>query len=219
MSMTYIYKTAKALSTPGNTILTSDPFDSTGYTHAICFGKHEGAAGATQTFSDNKGSSGQVYYTEKRHSTAALSAQFCMFPITSPGSGHTVSLNLTSSREYIGLIVWLINVTGGGSITLDVESTAEGTASNIADAGSLVTTAPTISFMGVGEFDAYTFSPGTGWTEDYNSGHYGQSRSDASGTLDPYCTISGAMDWVACALSFKEVAGGGGGLSWVGYIG
>jgi hypothetical protein len=97
-------------------------------------------------------------------------------------------------------------------LTLDVESTAEGNGF-APDAGSLVTTAATVSFTGVGEYDSVTYTAGSGWTEDYDSGHFGQSRSDASGTLDPACSLAtgGPMDWIACAVSFKEVTGGGGG--------
>lgn len=203
---------AGASNAASGTTLTTGTFDSTGYTHIVAFGKHEGASGSTQTFSDNKGSSGQTYYTEERHTTASLSGQFCMFPIASPGTGHTVTMTLSSARDFRGVVVWLVNVSGGGSLTLDVESTAEGNGF-APDAGSLVTTAATVSFTGVGEYDSVTYTAGSGWTEDYDSGHFGQSRSDASGTLDPACSLAtgGPMDWIACAVSFKEVTGGGGG--------
>lgn len=196
-----------ASNTASGTTLTTGTFDSTGYTHIVCFGKHEGAAGATQTFTDNKGSSGQTYYTEESHSVASLSGQMGMFPIASPGTGHTVTMTLSSARDYRGMVVWLVNATGG-SLTLDVQSVAEGN-SNAPDAGSLVTTAATVSFMGVGEYDAGTFTAGSGWTEDYDSNHFGQSRSDASGTLDPACSWTVTNNWVACSASFKESGGAG----------
>lgn len=203
MSLTKLFA-AGAISAASGTTLTTATFDSTGYTHVTCFAKHEGASGATQTFSDNKGSSGVTYYTEERHTNDDLSAQMGMFPIASPGTGHTVTMTLSAARSYRGMVVWLVNATGG-SLTLDVQSVAEGTGTAI-DAGSLATTAATVSFMGVGEYAGGSFTNGSGWTEDYDSSHYGQSRADASGTLDPVCTASGSMDWVACSASFKEPA-------------
>lgn len=208
MALTKLFAAGTSNAASGTT-LTTGTFNSTGYTHIVCFGKHEGASGSTQTFSDNKGSSGQTYYTEERHTTASLSGQMAMFPIASPGTGHTVTMTLSSARDFRGLVVWLVNASGG-SLTLDVQSTAEGALTGTPDAGSLATTAATVSFMGVGEYTTATFEPGSGWAQDYDSGHFGQSRSDASGTLDPVCTLTaGTMDWVACAASFKESGGGG----------
>lgn len=205
MSLTRLFAVGAQSGATSGTTLTTASFDSTGYTHIVCFGKHEGAAGVTQTFSDNKGSSGQTYYTEKRHSTATLSGQMGMFPIASPGTGHTVTMTLSAARDYRTVLVWLVNASGG-SLTLDVESVAEGSVSNAPDAGSLPTTAATVSFTGVAEYASGTFTPGTGWTEDYDSNTYGQSRSDASGTVDPACAWSVSDSWVACAASFKEGA-------------
>ena len=185
------------------TVLTTAAFDSTGYTHLVVFMKHEGAT-TTKTLSDNKGSSASTNLTLESHSgTGDLDGQLAWMSIASPGSGHTATMTLGAARPFRNFIVWLVNASGG-RLELDVQSTAEGN-STTPDAGSLVTTAATVSFMGVGEYAAGTYTIGTGWTEDYDNGSYGQSRSDASGTLDPVCTASGSMFWVACAASFKEI--------------
>lgn len=205
MALTKLFAVGTSDSASG-TVLTSGTFNSTGYTHLVVFAKHEGAA-VTMTLSDNKGSSGPTNLTKESNTNGDVHGQITWMPIASPGSGHTATITYGSASPYRGMVVWLVNTTG--TLSLDVESTAEGTGTSTCDAGSLVTTAATVSFMGVGEYTTVTYTVGTGWTEDYDSGHYGQSRSDASGTLDPVCEASGVMGWVACAASFKETGGGG----------
>jgi hypothetical protein len=104
--------------------------------------------------------------------------------------------------------MWCYGVlSGAGDIALDVEATNQGTNTSAIDAGSLVTTAATVSFMGVGEYTHCTYTEGSGWTKDLDSEILAQSRADASGTLDPAATASLTMDWSACAASFKETSG------------
>ncbi len=192
------------------TALTTGTFDSTGYTHVVLFEKHEGAS-TTLTSSDNKSSSFSNL-TSVSHANGDLHCRMSWAPIGSPGTGHTVTITFGASRPYRRLGVWLINATGG-AIQVDAEATASGT-STTPDGGSLVTTAATVSFMGVGEYNSTTWSAGSGWTADWNnpSGYvsFGQSRSDASsGTLDPVCTC-GSMAWVVSSVSFKESGGAAG---------
>lgn len=181
--------------------------DSTGYTHVVCFVKHEGAA-TTITGADNKSSGAFNQLTKVDHSNGDLSSRLLWVKIGSPGTSHTITATFGASRLYRRLACWGVN-SGTGELELDVEATAQGSSAT-PDAGSLATTAATVSFMGVGEHDVVTYTPGSGWTEDLDSSIHAQSRADASGTLDPTCTSSGGMDWTANAASFKEAAGGGG---------
>lgn len=182
--------------------------DSTGYTHVVCFVKHEGAP-TTITESDNKGSGAFNMLTKIDHTNNDLSGLMIWVKIGTPGAGHTVTVTYGAARPHSRLWCYGIN-SGTGELALDVEAAAQG--SGFApDAGSLVTTSPTVSFMGVGEYTATTYTPGSGWTEDLDNVIFAQSRQDASGTLDPVCSSLVTMDWVACAASFKEAAGGGGG--------
>jgi len=182
--------------------------DSTGYTHLVCFVKHEGSP-TTITEDDNKGSGAYNLLTKVDHTNADLSSRLMWVKIGTPGTGHTVTVTYGSAKPYSRLAVWGIN-SDAGDIALDVEATAQGNGASF-DAGTLTTTAATVSFQGVGEYTFTTFDPGSGWTEDLDNNIFCQSRSDASSaTIDPVCTIpSGTMDWVTCAASFKEVAGSG----------
>lgn len=179
-------------------------FDSTGYTHVVCFVKHEGTP-TTITESDNKGSGAYNLLTKVDHSNGDLSSRLMWVKIGTPGASHTVTVTYGSGRLYSRLACWGINATSG-DIELDVQATNQGTGTAV-DAGSLATTTATVSFMGTGEYSSVTYTPGTGWTEDLDSAIHGQSRADASGTLDPVATASGSMAWVANAASFKEVGG------------
>lgn len=180
--------------------------DSTGHTHIVCFVKHEGAAD-TITGADNKGSGAYTGLTKVDHSNNDLSGRLLWVKIGTPGTSHTITVTFGSSKPYRRLAVWGVNA-DSGNIDLDVQATAQGTGTSAIDAGSLATTAATVSFMGIGEYATTTYTPGSGWTEDLDNGIHAQSRADASGTLDPACTSVASMDFVACAASFKELAGG-----------
>jgi len=183
--------------------------DSTGQTHIVCFVKHEGAP-TTITESDNKGSGAFNLLTKVDHLNGDLSSRLMWVKIGTPGASHTVTVTYGAARPYSRLACWGVN-SGTGELALDVEATAQGNGATF-DAGTLATTAATVSFQGVGEYTSTIYDPGSGWTEDLDNNIFAQSRSDASGTLDPVCTIpSGTMDWVTNAASFKEAAGGGGG--------
>lgn len=179
-------------------------FDSTGYNHVVCFVKHEGAP-TTITEADNKSSGAYNLLTKIDHANGDLSSRMMWVKIGTPGSGHTVTVTFGSGRLFVRLACWGVNATSG-DITLDVEAANQGTGTAI-DAGTLATTAATVSFMGIGEYASVTYTPGSGWTEDLDSAIHGQSRADASGTLDPVATASGSMAWAANAASFKEVGG------------
>jgi len=182
--------------------------DSTGYTHLVCFVKHEGTP-TTITESDNKGSGAYNLLTKVDHTNNDLSSRLMWVKIGTPGASHTVTVTFGASKPFRRLVCWGVN-SGTGELALDVESNNQGNGSAI-DAGSLVTTAPTVSFMGVGEYFTVTYTPGSGWAEDLDNAIHAQSRADASGTIDPVCTASNTMDWTANSASFKEAAGGGGG--------
>jgi len=180
--------------------------DSTGYTHIVLFVKHEGTP-TTITAADNKGSGAFNLLTKVDHTNNGLSSRLEWVKIGTPGTSHTVTVTFGASKPYRRLVVWGVN-SGTGELAVDVESVAQGSGTAI-DAGSLVTTAATVSFMGVGEYTSTNYSPGSGWTEDLDSAIHAQSRADAAGTLDPVCTSLASMDWTANAAAFKEVSNGG----------
>lgn len=182
--------------------------DSTGYTNLVCWVKHEGAP-TTVTATDNKGSGSYTGLTKRDHTNGGLSGRILWATIGTPGSSHTVTVTFGAARDFSRLICWGVNSTSG-TIALDAEADAQGIGGTAVDAGSLATTTATVSFMGTGEYDVVTYTPGAGWTEDVDNFSHGQSRADASGTLDPTCTASGGMDWVANAASFKEAAAAAG---------
>lgn len=184
--------------------------DSTGQTHLVCFVKHEGAP-TTITAADNKSSGAFNLLTKIDHGNGDLSSRIEWVKIGSPGTGHTITITYGAARPYSRLWCYGVN-SSTGELGLDVESASASTVAGTAiDAGSLATTTATVSFMGVGEYTFCTYTPGSGWTEDLDNNILAQSRSDASGTLDPVATSSLSMDWTANSASFKEVAGGGGG--------
>lgn len=185
--------------------------DSTGYTHIACFAKHETTPSSVITVSDNKGSGAYNMLTAESHGTDPIAGVIGWVKIGTPGTSHTVTASFdggTASVDYRRIHVWGINA-GTGEISVDAQATAEGSGTT-PDAGSLVTSAATVSFMGVGEFAATTYVPSSGWTEDYDANSsFVASRADASsGTFDPFCTSS-SMSWICCAASFKESSGTG----------
>lgn len=191
---------------------TSASFDSTGYTHIVVYSKYESGGTTTTTISDNKSTTGWASLTEAYNATGDVATRLTWAQIGSPGTGHTVTLTLGASRVGVRHGIWLINAPG--AIELDVQSTGTGN-STACDAGSLVTTAATVSFMGVGETDTVTYTAGGGFTEDADASSYMGSRSDAtSGTYDPTATATSTMQFAAVAASFKEAAGGGGTTLW-----
>lgn len=185
--------------------------DSSGYTHIACFAKHETTPTSVITVADNKGSGAYNMLTMQSHGTDPIAGVIGWVKIGTPGTSHTVTASFdagTASVDYRRIHVWGINA-GTGDISVDAQTTATGSGTT-PDAGSLVTSAATVSFMGVGEFAATTYTPSSGWTEDYDANSsFAASREDASsGTFDPFCTSS-SMSWICCAASFKESAGAG----------
>ena len=200
--------------TATGTTLTTGTFDSTGYTHLVVFTKHEGAT-TTITPSDNKSSTGWTSLTKQGNGVSDSWGQFHWVPIGSPGTGHTVTMTTAASVPYRCVIVWLVNSTVGTiSVVSDVTASGNNTtpdAGTISNAGA----DSIVSFMGVAEYDIATYTPGSGWTEDYdpdgiNTFTYGQSRgAETTTSIDPTCTSTSSQQWAACAVAFKEASAGG----------
>lgn len=189
-----------------STSITSGAFNSTGFTHLVIFVKHEGAT-TTITPSDNAGSTGWASLTKQGDTGSGSWGQFHWVKIGTPGASHTVTATFGAARNFRGLLVWLVNATTG-VIVLDDESTANGGTTAV-DAGSLDTTGVSVvSFMGVAESTEATFTQGTGWSEDFDTNTYGQSRGpETTSPIDPVCTCDTVQDWAACAASFREGEG------------
>lgn len=205
----------RAANDASGTILTSGTFNSTGFTHLVVFTKHEGTT-TTITPSDNKNSVGWASLTKVDNANSDLTTQLHWAKIGSPGTSHTVTMTLSAARAFRRLGVWLMNA-DSGQAGLVVEATNQGSTGTAIDAGSLATgSVSTVSFMGVGEYNVSTYTPGTGWTQDWDIqeedglgvSSFGQSRADSSGTLDPVCTQSTSNAWNANAASFTEIIGG-----------
>jgi len=179
--------------------------NTTGYTHLIVFVKHEGAS-TTITAADNKGSGAYNGLTIEDHTNGDLHSRLLWVKLGTPGTSTDVTVTFGAGRPYSRIAVWGVT-SGTGELALDAQSNNEGTTTAI-DAGSLVTTAATVSFMGVGEYSSRNYTAGSGWAEDLDNVIFCQSRADASGTLDPTATADGDMDWTANSASFKEAAGG-----------
>ncbi len=191
------------------TTLSVSGLDTTGYTNLVVFGKHEGTT-TTLSVSDNKGSGAYDATPMVDHANGDLGARLFEQKIGSPGTGTTVTMTCAVAKPFRRMWVYGVNCSSGG-IVLDANAQASG-AGTAVDAGTLVTSAATFSVMGTTPYTFCTYTGGTGWTENLDDTIHGQSRSDATpGTYDPVCTISLSTDWVACAASFKEAAGGGAG--------
>lgn len=197
-----------------DTSFTTSTFNSTGFTHLVAFVKHEGAL-ATITMSDNKSSGTWNALTKKSHSNNDLHGQLFWVKIGSPGTGHTVTMTYNAARPWKSVGVWLINATGG-DIELDTEagdvSASPGTA---VDAGMLSTSgASVVSFLGCCEYASLTWTPSSGWTEDYD-GTGGMSTggfsrgAETTTPIDPAATASTATEWVAVSAAFREVVAAG----------
>lgn len=210
MALTKAFATSAADDTSGGA-LTTGAFDSTGYTHIVVFFKHEGGA-TTLTPSDNKGSSSWSSLTKESHSGGEPDGQIFWAAIGTPGTGHTATVTPAASRTFRGMFVWLINA-DSGTITLDAESTDEGS-SAAPDAGSLATTgAAVVSFLGFGLYNSGN-TAATGWDEDMDGGgataFAAYSRASETTTpIDPAATWTANDRWVGCAASFREVVAGG----------
>lgn len=202
----------------GISSITSASFDSTGYTHIVIFGKHEGST-TTMTPSDNKSSTIEITGTKQSNTVSDSWGQFFVMKIGSPGSSHTATVSFAATRSYATILVWLVDADSGNvELAHATPSNAQSTGdrndfgdSHTPDAGSLTVDAASVLFMGVAEYASTLYTPGTGWTEDFDTTGggpnftYGQSRSVAAGTYDPVCTSEGDMDWAACAIGLKEL--------------
>lgn len=198
------------------TALTSGTFNSTGYKYLAVVFKWEGGD-TTITVNDNKGSGDYTNLDKANHANGDLSASGAYQLIGTPGTGHTVTINFASARSWIFAAVYGIAVDTTMSLDVQDKNTGTGTA---VDAGTLATTAATVSMQMTGGYTGLSVTPGSGWTEDIDSdNNQAQSRADASGTLDPACTLSVSSAWASVAASFKEGSGGGGGTNPKGVFG
>lgn len=191
------------------TTLTIANVNTTGMTHIVVFGKHEGAT-TTLSVADDKGSGAYTGLTMVDHTNNDLGARMFWVKIGTPGTNTNITLTCADARPFRRVEAWGVT-SGTGELAVDAESNNQGSAGFNIDAGSLVTTTATVSFQGTTPYTSTTYSAGSGWTEDLDDTIHGQSRADASGTLDPVCTSTVQTDWVSCSASFKEAAGGGGG--------
>lgn len=205
--------------TPASSRTTSS-FDSTGYTHILIGVKWEGG-NTTVTPSDNKSSTSWTSHTKEivAGTSSDLCGQFFSAAIGSPGTGHTATASFAASRTFITVAVWIIDA-DSGTITLVSEATNEGSGTTV-DAGTLSNAGSdsVVSFMMGLEYEATSWTPGSGWTEDFDLGggdNYsgGFSRgAETTSSIDPACTKSGGGTWGAISICFKEGGGGGGGAS------
>lgn len=200
MALTKTFRNSSNNDASGTT-LTSASFNSSGATGIVVWCKHEGAP-TTITISD---SASNTYTAETKinHGNGDLSSVISSVlgsPATS--STHTVTMTVSAAKTFRYMLVWTLT---GTTPAKDVAAQASGTSAT-PDAGSLVTTAATVSFLGGGIYNSVNGTASAGWTEDFDTGGsaHGYSRSDASGTLDPSYTITGSNDWVANSLSVKE---------------
>lgn len=185
--------------------ITTAAFNSTGYTHLAVWMKHEGTP-TVMTASDNKGSLFSKL-VQVNHSNNDLSSVWAYGKIGTPGTSHTVTLSVEADKPYQRLAVYGL-VADSGRISIRAFDQAQGTATTAVDAGSLVTSVPTVSLMCVGPYTALTYTPSSGWTEDLDNDIFCASRSDSTGTFDPACTMSISSSWVANAVSFNDAANG-----------
>lgn len=206
LSKTLLGSTTSSDGTPFTT-MSVNGVNTTGMTHVVVYTKHEGAA-TTITVSDNKSSGTYNSLTKETHSNTDFHAQLHWVKLGTPGTSSNFTMTM-ASRTWGQIIVWGVT-SGTGELAVDVEAAGGEGTSTAPDAGSLVTTTATASFMGVGEYSGATYTASAGWTEDVDNSGFGASRTDASGTLDPAATASTSIPWVAVAASFKESGGGGG---------
>lgn len=183
--------------------------DTTGYTNAVVYVKHEGAP-TTISVSDNKGSGTYIALTKVDHSSnGALSGGFHHVKLGSPGTSTTITMTLGAAKTFCRIMVWGVN-SGLGSMTMVVpERTTQDSASTLVSMLDIETAAPCVAFMACGEFDVVTYNQGSGWLKDFDTLCCGQSRAEASPTtITPSFTYTPAMDHVASAVAFVESAPG-----------
>jgi hypothetical protein len=205
------FATGSEVSGAGAT-LSSSTFDSTGFTHLVAFSKYETNNSSGGTMSDNKGSPTWTKLTEQQVQGGSASwGQLHYVKIGTPGTGHTVTMTTNAASDFRTLLVWLINATSG-EIELVNEQFAPSPGATV-DAGSLSNPAAKsiVSIMGVAEFTSATWTPGTGWTEDWDDGSsvnstFGQSRgAETTDPIDPVCTASNVGPYAALAAAFAEL--------------
>jgi hypothetical protein len=191
----------------GDTTIVSNSVDTSSYKGIVAVCKHEGAA-ADITATDNKGSGAYTILTPVNHSNSDLNCTLCYATIGTPGTGTIVTITLSGSRSFRQLLLYGINYDGTG-FSLNAQSSAQGTSVDH-DAGSLTTSAASVSIGYVGRYTSMTATPSAGWGEDYDDNYqYGMSRTDASaGTFDPAATATNGAAWVAIAASFIELGTG-----------
>lgn len=191
-----------------------DAFDSTGFTHIGVFTKHE-TSSTPATVGDNKGSGAYISLTNQQVGGGGSSWGRCHYQkIGSPGTGHIVTMTTGGTADFRSIIVWKINADSGVVELVGGANgvTASGTVSP-ANAGTISnpTGKSIVTMMGVAEFGSLTYTPGAGWTEDWDdagsNSTYGGSRGpEATTSITCDATLSANDVWAACAFALAEVA-------------
>lgn len=209
MSMSKLYSTT--VGGAGSATSIAATIDSTGYTHAVVYVKHEGVS-VSITLSDNKSSPTWNSTPKVTHANGDIEGQLFWVKIGSPGASHTITATLGASRAFRAMVVYLINASG--NIEQDAEAHASGTGTAV-DAGTLSTTGVSVlSFMITGPYNTGSHTPSTGWTEDFDTAAstvnmWAGSRGPETTTpIDPAETWTLNDAWVTSAISFREVTSG-----------
>jgi hypothetical protein len=184
--------------------LTTGAFSSVGYTHLVVGTKHETNSTAAVA-SDNKGSPAFTALTKQAIPAATAWAQLHYVKIGTPGTGHTVTMTTNAASDWRTLLVWLVNV-GTGTIDLVDAKQANGTGTAI-NAGTLsnASARSVVSMLLNAESTATTYTIGSGWTEDFDTDTYGESRGPESTTsIAADATSLNSMGWAVSAM-FAEL--------------
>lgn len=228
MALSKTFAGGNGVNTSGTTVSISG-LNSTGFTHALVYTKHEGAP-TTITPSDNKSSPTWTAETKVDHANGDMSGQWHWVKIGSPGSTHTVTVTLGAARPWLIALVWFVNAPGG-VLAKDALAQAQGTSTAI-DGGSLATTgASVVSFLAAALYNTFGITPSGGWAEDFDTtagsvAGWGASRGPETTTpIDPAATWTTNDPWIGAGISLREPSGGttynqsaGGTLTFVGLV-
>lgn len=232
MALTKTFAGSNGTNSSGTTLSVTG-ISTTGYTNAIMFCKHEGAT-ATITPSDSQTSTwNSSDITKINHSNSDLSAQMFYCALAGTSASESFTMTLSASRQYRSLGIWLVNASAGGDIVFVAEATAQGSTSSVPetiDGGTLSNSGSdsVLGFLGVGEYNTNTYTPGTGWSEDQDGFGSLSTYAESIGvvtdsSIDPTVQVDdNTMDWIIISAIFKEATGGGGGpatpqgLHWIG---
>jgi hypothetical protein len=170
--------------------------------------KREGAA-TTSVVKDDKGNVYLGRTSPIRNTTNNDLEGEWWFAIAKNGSSSlVVTQTLAASRQFRRTHVLIFRPRIGYMFRLrpDQLVRAFGSSTTAISAGSLSTIGPGVGVLGVGEYAAATFTPGTGWTEaNDNFSWTGYRIESEGGALVGNCTAGSAMDFVASFAYVQEV--------------